>query len=306
MRFAGNKPGKRPNRPNKPNKSNRPERPSQEDRRDGKSRPRPDASRTTERPREQGMPDDLCWGRNPVISLLEEMPARCLKVVVSKTMQRSTFEKITELCKSAGIPYSMADSRAMDAMVEGENHQGVVATLAASDVLDIQDALALLPPAPEPALVILFDHIQDPHNLGAMIRSAEAVGAVFAAVPLRRSSLPTGTVVKTSAGASLRFPIATVGNVANAVRAIQDAGLWCIGLDADAKNTIYSSKLPARTLIVVGAEGKGLTRTTETACDELLSIPITGGAGSLNASVALGVAMFEWSRQNKPNNAGVV
>lgn len=289
MRPSGNKPGKKDKGPDRFRRGGP----------RGAERRKAEPSRRSAEEGRASATDDLCWGRNPVLSLLEEDPSRCLKVVVSKTMQRGMFERITELCKAAGVPFSTAEPRAMDGMTAGENHQGVVATLAASRVLDIEEALTLLPPPPEPALCVLFDHIQDPHNLGAMIRSAEAVGAVFAALPLRRSSLPTGTVVKTSAGASLRFPIATVGNVANAVRTMQDAGLWCVGLDAGSERTIYSSELPLRTLLVVGAEGKGLTKTTEAACDELLSIPITGGSGSLNASVALGVAMFEWARQNK-------
>ncbi|MDL2263872.1 23S rRNA (guanosine(2251)-2'-O)-methyltransferase RlmB [Synergistaceae bacterium OttesenSCG-928-I11] len=282
-------------------RSGRPNRPQS-------GRPRRDASqlqggRGERAPRDERKHDggDYCWGRNPVLSLLEESPARCLKVLLSKTMQRGMYERITERCKASGIPFGMVEAKTLDAMTDGENHQGVVATIAASELLSLQDALALLPPAPEPVLAILFDHIQDPHNLGAMIRSAEAVGAVFAAVPLRRSSLPTGTVVKTSAGASLRFPIASVGNVANAVREMQEAGLWCVGLDADASGSIYDTGIPARALLVVGAEGKGLTKTTAAACDEVLRIPIQGGAGSLNASVALGVAMFEWFRETIKN-----
>lgn len=241
-------------------------------------------------------PGDLCWGRNPVITLMEETPGRCLKVMLSKTMQRGMFERITDLCKTCGVPFTLADPKALDGMADGENHQGVVAVVSAAEMLSLEEAIALLPPQPEAALVVLFDHIQDPHNLGAMIRSAEAAGAIFACLPLRRSSLPTGTVVKTSAGASLRFPIASVGNVANAVRDLQEAGLWCVGLDASADASVYGSPLPARTLLVVGAEGKGIARTTSAACDEVLSIPIGGRTGSLNASVALGVAMFEWVR----------
>lgn len=243
---------------------------------------------------------DLCWGRNPVLFLLERTPARCLKVAISKTMQRGASEKIVELCREAGIPYTLVDARALDGMASGENHQGVVATISATEMIGLDEAARLLPPAPEPALVVLLDHVQDPHNLGAMIRSAEAAGASFVALPLRRGALPTGTVVKTSAGASLRLPIATVGNVANAVRDLQEeANLWTIGLSAEAEKSIYDEPLPARTLLVVGGEGKGLTKTTEAACDELMRIPIEGETGSLNASVALAVSMFEWARANR-------
>jgi 23S rRNA (guanosine2251-2'-O)-methyltransferase len=242
---------------------------------------------------------DLCWGRNPVISMLEDDPSRCLKVVVSKTMQRGVMGRIVDLCRKSGIPFSTLEPRAMDAMAKEANHAGVIAVIASTRMLDMNDALSLLPAPPAPALAVLLDHVQDPHNLGAIIRSAEAASASFVALPLRRSSLPAGTVVKTSSGASLRLPLVAVGNVASAARYLQEAGLWAVGLDAEAKKTIYSSPLPRRTLLVVGGEGKGLGRTTAAACDETLSIPISGGAGSLNVSVALGVAMFEWSRVNE-------
>jgi 23S rRNA (guanosine2251-2'-O)-methyltransferase len=131
-----------------------------------------------------------------------------------------------------------------------------------------------------------------------MIRSAAAVGAALVALPLRRSSLPTGTVAKTSAGASVRLPIASVGNVAYAVRKFQEAGLWAIGLDANAEESIYASSLPSRALMVLGSEDGGLGRTTAAACDELLRIPIKGMTGSLNASAALAIGVFEWARVN--------
>ena len=285
MRHFGHDKKQRNERPNGPNAPKRP-------RRDFSRDPR-------ERAEEAARPsDDLCWGRNPVLTLLEETPARCLKVVVSKTMQKGMFDRLTGLCKTVGIPFSLVEPKILDAMTPGENHQGVVAVASPTEMMTLEAAMALLPPQPGAALAVLMDHVQDPHNLGAMIRSAEAAGATFAALPLRRSSLPTGTVVKTSAGASLRFPIASVGNTAAAVRDFQEAGLWTVGLDAEASTTIYDALLPARTLLVVGAEGKGLTKTTADACDEVMRIPIGGGVGSLNASAALAVAMFEWSRTN--------
>jgi 23S rRNA (guanosine2251-2'-O)-methyltransferase len=211
-------------------------------------------------------------------------------------MQRSVQEKIIGLCRVSGIPFSMAEPKVIDSIVQGENHQGVSAVIASSGMISLADAAGLLPKPPSQTLAVLLDHVQDPHNLGAMIRSAEAASAAFVALPLRRSSLPTGTVVKTSAGASLRLPLAAVGNVATAANELKEAGLWVIGLDSSAKTSIYSQPLPDRTLFVVGGEGKGLGRTTTDACDETLRIPISGSTGSLNASVALAVAMFEWFR----------
>ncbi|MDR1515841.1 MAG: 23S rRNA (guanosine(2251)-2'-O)-methyltransferase RlmB [Synergistaceae bacterium] len=242
--------------------------------------------------------EDFCWGRNPVIKLLEDEPALCLKVMASKTMQRTTLDHIAGLCRAAGIPLQRVEPKALNSMIEGVNHQGVVAVIAAKPMMNIADALDLLPKPPSRALAVLLDHVQDPHNLGAMIRSAEAASASFLALPLRRSSLPTGTVVKTSAGASMRLPLASVGNTASTVREFQEAGLWTVALDSGAKRSIYGAALPARTLLVVGSEGKGVGRTTASACDETLSIPIAGEVGSLNASVALAVAMFEWFRLN--------
>jgi 23S rRNA (guanosine2251-2'-O)-methyltransferase len=248
--------------------------------------------------RERGQPSDHCWGKNPVIALLEADPARCLKVIISKTMRGSASEKIINLCGASGVPYSFLESRAMNGIIGTEDHQGVIATVSPMRLLTLEEAVELIPEPPEHALIVLLDHIQDPHNLGAMIRSAETVGAVLVALPLRRSSLPTGTVAKTSAGASARLPIASVGNVAYAVRKFQEAGLWTIGLDANAKESIYGSSIPSRALMVVGSEDGGLGRTTAAACDELLRIPIKGMTGSLNASVALAIGMFEWARVN--------
>jgi 23S rRNA (guanosine2251-2'-O)-methyltransferase len=169
-------------------------------------------------------------------------------------------------------------------------------------MISLDDAAGLLPGGAESAMAVIMDHVEDPRNMGAMIRSAEAAGAIFAAIPLRRGALPTGTVAKTSAGASLRLPLASLGNVANAVRVIKEAGLWAVGLSEKAPATIYDSPLPPRCLFVVGGEGGGMSRTAAGACDEILSIPMRGGAGSLNASVALSIGMFEWLRMHRTSN----
>jgi 23S rRNA (guanosine2251-2'-O)-methyltransferase len=185
-------------------------------------------------------------------------------------------------------------------MSEGENHQGVVASVSPAPLLGFSDALGLLPETPAPAMAVVMDHVEDPRNMGAMIRSAEAAGAIFAAMPLRRGALPAGTVAKTSAGASLRLPLASVANVANAVRDAQTAGLWTIGLFEAAACSIYDSPLPARSMFIIGGEGNGLSRRTRSVCDELLRIPMTDcAAESLNAAVALSVCMFEWLRVNR-------
>jgi 23S rRNA (guanosine2251-2'-O)-methyltransferase len=164
--------------------------------------------------------------------------------------------------------------------------------------MDLNDALGLVPPRPKPAMAVIMDHVEDPRNMGAIIRSAEAAGAIFAAFPSRRGALPTGTVAKTSAGASLRLPLVSVSNVANAVKEVQSAGFWTVGLDEEAPGAIYDSPIPARCVFVVGNEASGMSRTAGTSCDELLRVPMEGGVGSLNAAVAVSVCMFEWLRVN--------
>jgi 23S rRNA (guanosine2251-2'-O)-methyltransferase len=222
-----------------------------------------------------------------------------LKVFISKTMRGLWVGKITKLCSDAGIPFTFVGNDAMFSMTGGENHQGVAAVVSPVDVLDFNEALDIVPRVPEPAMAVIMDHVEDPRNMGAIIRSAEAAGGVFAAFPSRRGALPTGTVAKTSAGASWRLPLASLGNVAGAVKEAQKMGFWTIGLDEEASGTIYDAPLPGRCVFVVGSEGAGMSRTAGASCDELLRVPMDGSCGSLNASVAASVCMFEWARVNR-------
>jgi 23S rRNA (guanosine2251-2'-O)-methyltransferase len=222
-----------------------------------------------------------------------------LKVFISKTTRGFWVGKIRKLCSDAGIPFTFVGIDAMSAMTGGENHQGVAAVVSPAEVLSFGEALEIVPHPPESAMAVIMDHIEDTHNMGAIIRSAEAAGALFAAFPSRRGALPTGTVAKTSAGASLRLPLVSLGNVANAVKEAQKTGFWTIGLDEEAPRTIYDAPLPARCVFVVGGEGSGMSRTVGASCDELLRVPMEGEGGSLNASVAVSVCMFEWVRVNR-------
>ena len=185
---------------------------------------------------------ELCWGRNPVISLLEESPERCMKVLVSETMQPHVKTKIISLCREAGVVFQNAGQAALDRLTNGENHQGVAAYLTQAKLWDADELLEKLPAAPEPVMILLCDHVQDPHNLGAMIRSAEAAGASAVLIPKRGGCLPTGTVIKTSAGAALRVPVALTGNVAQTVRKLQEAGFWVTGLDMNGRDTPLSRR----------------------------------------------------------------
>lgn len=242
---------------------------------------------------------DICWGRNPVAALLEENPERCMKVLISKNIQPHIKAKLTELCRSGRITFQFVDGAALDRLTNGENHQGVAAYTAQMKLLEMEDLLAEMPSAPEPVMVLLCDHLQDPHNLGAVVRSAEAAGAFAVIIPKRGGCMPTGTVVKTSAGAALRLPIVKAGNMAQTIRMLQEAGLWVTGLAMEGRDTLFREDLPPRSVIVVGAEGEGLGNAVMKACDDIRYIPMCGKTGSLNASVAAGIAMFEWTRSQK-------
>ena len=253
--------------------------------------------------RPEGAPaGDICWGRNPVIALLEGDPERCMKVLIAKSAQPHIKAKITELCRANGIIFQNVESAALDRLTDGENHQGVAAYTAQMKLWEPEELLASLPAAPSPALILLCDHLQDPHNLGAVIRSAEAAGAAAVMIPKRGGCLPTGTVVKTSAGAALRLPVVKVGNVSQTIKMLQEADFWVTGLAMEGRDTLFREDLPPRSAIVVGAEGEGLGNAVAKACDDIRFIPMQGTTGSLNASVAASIAMFEWTRSLGKNN----
>lgn len=240
--------------------------------------------------------EEICWGRNPVLSLLENAPERCMKVLLSKSVQGNIKSRVTELCREARIPLQTVDGAAIDRLAPGEKNQGIAAYMTAIRLWEPEELLTVLPEQPSPSMILLCDHIQDPHNLGAIIRTAEAAGADAVMFPKRGGALPTGTVVKSSAGAALRLPLAMTGNISQTIRLLQDAGYWVVGLAAEGGENLLKGDMLPRTVFVVGSEGAGLGRAVAKNCDELRRIPMRGATGSLNASVAAAIAMFEWVR----------
>lgn len=240
--------------------------------------------------------EELCWGRNPVFSLLENSPERCMKVLLSKSVQPHIRARVTELCNLAHIPLQTVDGAAIDRLAPGEKNQGIAAYITEIRLWEPEELLRILPQHPQPSMILLCDHIQDPHNLGAIIRTAEAAGADAVMFPKRGGALPTGAVVKSSAGAALRLLLSMTGNISQTIRILQDAGYWVVGLAMEAEQTLFKADMSPRTVFVIGSEGEGLGRAVAKNCDELRSIPMRGEAGSLNASVAAALAMFEWVR----------
>ncbi len=238
---------------------------------------------------------DICRGRKPVIDLLTKSPEKCAKLFIANNVRPPFLDELLEAAKNAGVIYQIVDPRALDKLSEGVKHQGVICTLNPVKPVELDEFLREIPEGP--ALVVVLDHIEDPHNLGAVIRSAEAGGALCVIHAKRRAAIPNDTVIKTSAGAALRLPVIQVVNITRTLEALKAKNFWTVGLDAESKASIWDDKLPERTALVIGAEGFGLSRLVSESCDMLMKIPIKkDSAGSLNASVAAALGIFEWAR----------
>ena len=240
---------------------------------------------------------ELAWGRNAVLGLIAEAPKRIRKVLVLRDSHHHALKDIEDACRAWSIPLQKTDRAAIERICPGTAHQGVVAQVMPIEMDDIENLSGQLPRNPEPALVILLDHLQDPNNLGSIVRSAEAFGAAAIVVPRRRAALPTGAVLKSSAGAAARLPIFAAPNILLALDRLEPEGFWSVGLDHNAVEELDRTPLPARLALIVGSEGKGMSKPVENRCDERRRIPMVGKSGSLNASVAAAIAMYEWKRK---------
>ena len=239
--------------------------------------------------------DDLCWGRNPVLTLLRRRPELCRRVEMMTGIQEDFRASVAELCVGAHVPVEYCDRETLDRLTGGAVHQGVAAKMLPIPPADLDDVVDGLD-AKAPALIVLLDHCQDPHNLGAVIRTAEIAGAVCVVCQKDRSATVNGTVVKTSAGAAFRLPVAQVVNVNRALKSLKEKNFWVVGLDHRTDETIWNSPLPERLVLVAGSEGDGISALTAKNCDKLVKFPMAGRTGSLNASVAAALGMFEWVR----------
>lgn len=241
------------------------------------------------------------FGRNPVLELLKSDKS-INKIIIAKGSQKGAVQQIIKLAKEKKIPFQQVDKNKLDKMFPQQNHQGIAALVSAADYVDWQEILAKAREKNEEPLLILLDEIEDPHNLGAILRTADAVGAHGVIIPKRRAVPLTEGVAKASAGAVEYVPVARVANIAQTIDALKKEGLWIVGTSLQGKD-IYQQDLTGPLVVVVGSEGKGLSRLTEEKCDFLISIPMKGKINSLNASVAAGVVMYEIMRQR---NSGIV
>ncbi len=241
---------------------------------------------------------DVIAGRNAVMEALKaERPLDSVWVARSDMQERrGSLGAILARCRENGIPVKESDSRKLDALAA--NHQGVIALAACKEYVEVEDILAIAREKGEPPFVIVCDELEDPHNLGAILRTAEAAGAHGVIIPRRRSVGLTSTVYKASAGAVEYVPVARVTNLSDTLRQLKEVGLWIYGLDMDGSDWC-STDLTGAMALVVGSEGRGISRLVKEQCDFILSLPMAGHINSLNASVACGIVLYEAARQRR-------
>jgi 23S rRNA (guanosine2251-2'-O)-methyltransferase len=237
-------------------------------------------------------------GKNPVLEALKA--GRSLnKIWLSTQAQRHLVGPILEEAKSRGVVVQYVDKRKLDQLVPGLTHQGVVAQAAPAEYVEVDELLARAAERGEPPFLVLLDEVEDPHNLGSVLRTVDCTGAHGVIVPKRRSASLTAVVAKTSAGAVEYVPVARVANLVQTIEKLKEAGVWIAGADAAAETDVFQSNLTGPLAVVIGSEGRGLSRLVREKCDFLISLPMFGRINSLNASVAAGVILYEAVRQRK-------
>ncbi len=240
--------------------------------------------------------EGMIEGRNAVTEALRAGRA-VDKLYIAKGDTDRTLSRLAAQARKAGTVVVEADRRKLDAMSTTGAHQGVIAVAAAAEYATVEDLLALAEERGEAPLVVVCDEISDPHNLGAIIRTAECAGAHGVIIPKRRSAGLTAVVAKTSAGAVSYLPVARVPNIPQLLKELKERGLWVFGTAAEGAAPLYQTDLRGPAAVVIGSEGEGMSRLVREGCDFLVSIPMRGRISSLNASAAAAILLYEAVRQ---------
>lgn len=236
-------------------------------------------------------------GRNPVKEALKS-GSPLNKVYMSPKISPSLAGEIKALAKEQGIPVQTVDKQKLDRLAEGTNHQGLVAITSAKEYVEVEDLLEKKDDGKPPLLVVL-DEINDPRNLGAILRTAGACGVDGVIIPRRRAAALTPVVAKTSAGAVEYVPVARVVNIARTIDYLKECGLWIVGAHGGAEEVYWDADFTGPLAVVIGGEDKGLGRLVRKKCDFLVKLPMTGRVSSLNASVAAALLLYEVLRQRR-------
>lgn len=246
--------------------------------------------------KEEKIYDDQIEGRNSVIELLESKKD-INKIFVTKGERHGSINKILAMAKERNVIIVEKDKKQMAQMAQTPNHQGVIAIVPPFEYCEIEDILENAKIKNEDPFVLILDGIEDPHNLGSIIRTAETAGVHGIIIPKRRAASVNSTVSKVSAGAVEHIKIARVTNISDSIQKLKDNGLWICGTDIDAKNYYYDQDLKGPLGIVIGNEGQGMSEKVKKNCDFLVKIPMKGKVTSLNASVSTGIVVYEAVKQ---------
>jgi len=239
---------------------------------------------------------DRLFGLHSVLEALEAGRRGVTRVLISASRDDHRIRRVLEAAHKAGVPVQRQPARALDRLSGGQAHQGVLALVAAAAYADPEELLRNAAPAP---LFVVLDGVEDPRNLGAVVRAAAAAGADGIFLPERGTAGLTAVAVKASAGAAERIPVARVGNVVTLLTALKRKNIWVVGLDGSGEADWTAFDFTSPVALVFGGEGRGLRRLARETCDVVLSIPMAGGVESLNLSVAAGIALFEAVRQRR-------
>lgn len=247
-----------------------------------------------EEPRE--LPDDVLVGRNAVTEALKS--GRGInKLWIASGDREGSVAEIAALAKERRIVVQYVERAKIEALAGGHRHQGVLAYVAPVPYAELEDILKAAEVKGEAPFLVLLDELEDPHNLGALLRTADATGVHGILIPKRRSVSLNATVAKTSAGAVEYVPVARIGNIVQTLKKLKEKGFWVAGADMDGEKAYYEADLTGPLVLVVGSEGKGMSRLTKEACDFIVRMPMVGRINSLNASVAGSILMYESMRQ---------
>lgn len=235
-------------------------------------------------------------GRNAVIELLKSgRPIN--KIFLQKGERQGSINEIIKLAKKNHVVFSEVEKSKLDTLSNTKHHQGVIAFVAATEYKEIDDIFALAAERGEDPFILIADEIEDPHNLGALIRTAECAGCHGVIISKRRAVGVTEVVAKTSVGATEYVPIVRANNINEAIRELKDRGVWVVGTDGSAKTMYYDQDMTGPIAIIIGSEGRGMSELTMKNSDFLVKIPMMGKITSLNASVSGGIVVFEALRQ---------
>ena len=243
------------------------------------------------------LPEDMVAGRNAVMEALKGSRS-VNKLMIANGSTEGSIKEIIAVAKEKGVNIQYWDRSKLDSIARGIRHQGVLAQVAPVQYAELEDILQVAKDRNEPPFIVLLDELEDPHNLGAILRTADAAGVHGVLIPKHRSCPLSATVAKTSAGAVEHVPVARVGNLVQTIKKLKQEGLWVAAADMDGKD-YYDTDLTGPMLLIIGSEGQGVGRLVKEQCDFVVRIPMVGKINSLNASVAGSILMYEAMKQRR-------